>query len=238
MEENKLLSYAQLRDEILVKGKQYFQKAQLHKPNYEIQIRKETDNFQNQVDMVFLFDLNCPEKKVPAYDLMIIYENYIRCRDAEKVIHMLSSTMEKQYPYDEIQETAEKEEFYVKADVIDGNEEIGSMYLLSEEKLQCSVEELLKKDEVLGTTAEKEKANLHMIPYGENAVLIIPVNTMEEYNENLEILAELRQLELEQEKEAETLVYDRSRNVVLKNPEEIKELLIKGKVKKKGIFSR
>ena len=238
MEENKLLSYTQLRDKVLTEVKKYFQIPKLHKPNFEIRISEEKDNFQTTVDMVFIHDLNHPEKKVPTYDLMVIYENYIRCQDVEKVIRMLATTMERQYPQEEELKREDKPEFHITTMVVEGDGEINNVYLLTEDKLQYSTEEIMKEDDALIPIAEKEKSNLQMVPYGENAVLAIPLNTLEEYTDNLEVLAELYQLELEQEKELESQVYDRSRNVLIKDPEEIKELLIKGNVKKKGVFSR
>jgi len=238
MEESKLLSYAELRDKILLDGKKYFKNPQLRKNNYEINIKEEKDAFQTPTDMVFISDSKNQEQVSPAYDLMIVYENYVRSRDADKVIRMLAATMESQYSLQSEPMQAEMSEGCIITKTMEGSEEVGSVYVLAEESLKYGTSEILAKDDVLIPIAEKEKSNLQVVPYGENAVLAIPVNSLEEYAENLEVLAELRQLELEQIMEPESQVYDRERNMIVNDPEEIKELLIKGKVKKKGIFTK
>ena len=237
MEENKLLSYTELRDKILTEGKNYFQNPRFRKANFELGIREEKDNYETSVDMVYLLDMNQPQKASPAYDLMVLYENYFRSRDVEKVIRMLVAAIEKQYP----KETAVEREISECQAVtipVEGNEEIPMVYLLGERYGKCSISELPDKEDLLMPIAEKENANLQMISYGDETVLAVPVHSMEEYEENLQVLAELRQLELEQAKELENQVFDRNRNMLLKDPEEIKELLIKGKVQKRSLFAK
>lgn len=236
MENNKLISYDELREYLLKEGKQYFTKVRFRKPEYELRIKEEEDDFQNPEEKIYLFNWKQPDKQVPSYDFMVLYENYMRCQDVKKVVAFLMETIEKEYPEEAEKEQEKLPEAYVATVPVEGDEDVGNVYFLAEDKMQYGVPDLLKQDDILGSIAEKENANLQMISCGDNAVMAIPVETLEEYAENLDVLAELYQLE--QEKEAESQVYDRSRNVLVKDPEEIKELLLKGKVKKKGIFSR
>lgn len=236
MENNKLMSYDELKEYLLQEGKQHFTSVRFQKPEYELRIKEEVDDYQNPVEKIYLFDWKQPDKQVPSYDFIVLYENYMRCQNVKKVAAFLSETIEKQYPEEEVEEQEKLPEAHMSTVPVEGNEDVGNVYFLAEDKMQYGVSDLLKQDDVLSSIAEKENTNLQMISCGDKAVMAIPVETLEEYAENLDVLAELYQLE--QEKEAESQVYDRSRNVLVKDPEEIKELLLKGRVKKKGIFSR
>lgn len=234
MENNKLMSYDELKEYLLQEGKQHFTSARFQKPEYELRIKEEVDDYQNPLEKIYLFDWKQPDKQVPSYDFMVLYENYMRCQDVKKVAAFLIEIIEKQYP-EEVEEQEKLPEAHMSTVPVEGNEDVGNVYFLAEDKMQYGVSDLLKQDDVLSSIAEKENTNLQMISCGDKAVMAIPVETLEEYTENLDVLAELYQLE--QEKEAESQMYDRSRNVLVKDPEEIKELLMKGRVKKKGIFS-
>lgn len=195
-----------------------------------------SEDYRLKAGYTITYYSNNGEENEPSYDFMVLYENYMRCQNVKKVAAFLMETIEKEYPEEAEKEQDKLPEAYVETVPVEGDEDVGNVYFLAEDNMQYGVPDLLKQNDILGSIAEKENANLQMISCGDNAVMAIPVETLEEYAENLDVLAELYQLE--QEKEAESQIYDRSRNVLVKDPEEIKELLLKGKVKKKGIFSR
>lgn len=238
MEEAKLLSYLEFREKICTEGKNYFQNPQLRKQNFELRIKEEKDAYGEPEEMAYIFDHRNPELHPPAYSVLVSYETYCRSKDADRVLRMLSGLMEQQYPIEtEKAKTKEEKAQGGTVQMLPGDKEQGvpDAYVIlgAEERLGS---EELQEDGMLPSVAEREQANLQLLPLTSDALLVLPLHTAEEYEENLGVLNELQKLWQEQGQEPQ--VYDKDRNLLLKDTEEIRELLVNGKVQKKGIFSR
>lgn len=237
-EENKRVSYSQFKECVCKELKMYFAEAEFRKKNYEVAIMEDKDAYDAVEELVYLSDIREPAKKVPAYSLTVAYETYCRSGDLNGVMAALATAMEKQYPMEQKQQIIEEE--FVKSVVteIEGypEENIRSVYLITDQNEKRSSAELLKEDETLASIAEKEKDNLQIIVVADKAVLAIPASSETEVLENRDILSELWKM-AKQEVECDSLLYDRDRNLLLSDAEEIKELLAK-KQKKKNVFSK
>lgn len=239
MEETKLLSYPEFREKICTEGKNYFQNPQLRKQNFELRIRQEKDAYGAAEEMAYIFDRKNPNLQPSAYSVIVSYETYCRSKDADRVLQMLSGLMEQQYPL-EAEKEKNKEETAQRGivQVLPGDEEQGipNAYMILGAEGRPETEELLQEAGMLQSVAEREEANLQLLPLTSDALLALPLHTAGEYEENMEVHGELQKFWQEQGQGHQ--VYDRDRNLLLKDSEEIKELLANGKVQKKGIFSR
>lgn len=244
MGESSLLTYTEFCQKLCADGKAFFQNPQLRRQNYEIRIREERDAYDTPEDMVYLHNHAKPELQVPSYSVGLSYETYCRSRAADKVIHALVRLMEAQYPDAEQPEKMVKQEENLQSQpeivTLEGDRELGVSELfvvIPEMKDQHSG--TLCDDNLLGTLAEKMQGNLQLLPLtAEGAMLVMPVQTAGEYDENLSFLKELRMMEELSEQELSAILYDKDRNLVLRNPEEIKEILLSGKIRRKNIFSK
>lgn len=239
MGEGSLLTYTEFCQKLCMDGKAFFQNPHLRKQNYEIRIREERDAYDEPEDMVYLYNYRKPELQVPSYSVGLSYETYCRSRDEEKVIRVLIGVMEGQYP-DVVQPVKQEENPQSRSEIItlEGNQEqeVSEIFVVLGGD-SCSG--VPYDDDLLGTLAEKVQGNLQLLPLTEEgAVLAVPVQTAEEFDDNLSLLKELRMIEEQREQELAAGLYDKNRNLVLQDPEEIRELLLEGKLRKKSIFSR
>lgn len=238
MEElNKSMSYEEFKEKLYKDLKRYFSDAELRKPNYELRVREEEDAYEAVEEMLYLSDMKHPEKEVPSYSLAVAYETYSRSGNLELVMELLANVVETQYPKENVSVDLEEAPVRNNVDEIEGNpeEDIKNAYLITAANGDGTTEAVLKDDETLASIAEKEDRNLQLIPVSERGVLAVPVDSGIELEANLEIMAELNKLQLK-ETDIACQVYDRSRNLLISDVEEMKELLEKGKVKKKSMF--
>lgn len=244
MKEGSLLTFTEFCQKLCADGKAFLQNPQLRRQNYEIRIREERDAYDTPEDMVYLYNHAKPELQVPSYSVEMSYETYCRSRDAEKVICILVGLMERQYPDVEQPEKTVKQEKNPQSQpevvTLEGNQEqeVSELFVVmsgSENQRRGAPYD----DNQLGALAEKVQGNLQLLPLtAEGTMLVVPVQTAGEYDENLSFLKELRMMEKQSEQELSAALYDKDRNLVLQNPEEIKELLLSGKTWRKSIFSR
>lgn len=238
MEKNKLLSYSEFRDLLCRSLKNYFQTSRLKKNNIVAKVVEDSDAYEELVELIYLYDYKRPDLKVPMYEISVSYETYCRNNDAEKVIRMLAELMEKQYPEENTVLTLEEERYVSVVLELEGvpEQEVSSIYLITEQDGKCGPDRLLQDDETLAKLATKEQSNLQTISISEEALLAVPVQSMEEYEENLQLVDDLKKID--QRLGCESRVYDKERNTLVTDIGDIKDLLTQGSVQKKGFFVR
>lgn len=237
-EENKRVSYSQFKECTCKDLKMYFSDPEFRKQNYEVKIRENIDDYDSSEELLYLYDLKKPDKLVPEYSLSVSYETYCRSGNLAGVIKTLATTIEKQYPKEHKTLEVKEKPWHSKAEEVEGypEEEITAAYLITDPEGKRGVSEILQDDDTLAAIAEKEKCNLQVVAVDDKAVLAIPVSSEEEMEDNLEVMSELQHLY--QQELGACQLYDRNKNLLLSDLEEIKELLAKGKERKKSVFSK
>ncbi|MBP3609491.1 MAG: hypothetical protein J6J42_04040 [Lachnospiraceae bacterium] len=238
-EADRVISYEEFKERLFKELKNYFSDTELKKPNYELKVREEKDAYETMEEMLYLSDVRTPEKEMPAYSLAVAYETCCRSGNVEQVMELLANVMETQYPQEEIHLQSEEERILCSVDELPGEPEEGvrNVYLITAVDEAGIVHTLVQNDETLSAIAEKEQSNLQIIPVDEGAALAVPVTYGMELEENRGIMEELSSLQRKEMTE-ECQVYDRNRNLLISDMEEIKNLLEKGKVKKKSMFTK
>lgn len=241
MEEgNKNVSYSQFKECVCKDLKMYFEDSELRKPNYEVKIRENRDDYDTTEELLYLFNLRDPEKKVPEYSLSVVYETYYFSGKLSETIKALAETIEKQYPK-EMKKTEEIVEEISQSIVtkLEGyqEEDVGTVYLITDATGKRGVEGLLQEDDVLAEIAEKEQSNLQLITLNDTTLMALPVISEVEVTENRNVISELQYM-VRRKLEEEYRLYDRGKNLILSDLEAIKEVLEKGKDRKKSIFSK
>ena len=238
MEESKMLSYSEFRDFLCQNLKNYFHAPRLKKNNIVVKVTESPDAYDELIERIYLYDYKRPDLKAPTYERSVSYETYCRSGDAEKVIKMLAELMERQYPEENTVPTLEEERYISVVFELEGvpEQEVSSIYLITEQDGKCGPDRLLQDDETLAQLATKEQSNLQTISISEEVLLAVPVRSMEEYEENLQLMDDLKKID--QRLGSESRVYDKDRNTFVTDIGDIKDLLTQGSVPKKGFFVR
>ena len=239
-DENKRISYSQFKECVCKDLKMYFSDPELRKQNYEVRIREDKDAYDTSEELMYLCDLKNPDKKVPEYSLSVIYETYCCSRNLSEVIKALAETVVKQYPREQkLEEEVRSTPMRSIIRELNGypEENIGTVYLITDASGRRGAAELIQDDDMLAGIAEKEQSNLQIIEVDDTALMVIPVMSEVEMEDNREVMSELQHM-VRRELEEEYRLYDRNKNLLLSDIEDIKELLEKGKDRKKGVFSR
>lgn len=239
------MDYSEFKEKVCTDLKQYFQEPQLKKQNIEVVIQEQKDNYETSQDILSLWNRANSEQQFPDYNLFLIYETYKRSQDADKVIHALADLMEKQYLesviVQNVQETKESFQTTTACMVTliggDKEQEISDIYMLvtSESSIKNS---LPFCDDTLVELAEKEDAHLLLLPVAEDTLLAVPVQNIDDYKESLEIMEELQRVGMQVKQDMEISVYDKGKNLLLVEAEEMEHLLSQEKGKKRSIFSK
>ena len=239
-EENKHLSYSKFKECVCKDLKRYFSDTELRKKNYEVALREDRDAYDEVEELVYLLDLKNPEKNVPSYSLPVAYETYCRSGDINKVLAALATTLEKQYPQEQTPQIMQEKISMIIIQEVPGYLEedidIRTVYVITDQEGERTAVELLKEDETLAAIADKEGSHLQVIIADEKTIWATSAVSETEIEENLAIIEELQNIQL-QNSSREYWIYDKDKNLLLSDVEEIKNLLA-NKQKKRGLFSK
>ena len=217
-EENKHLSYSKFKECVCKDLKRYFSDTELRKKNYEVALREDRDAYDEVEELVYLLDLKNPEKNVPSYSLPV----------------------EKQYPQEQTPQIMQEKISMIIIQEVPGYLEedidIRTVYVITDQEGERTAVELLKEDETLAAIADKEGSHLQVIIADEKTIWATSAVSETEIEENLAIIEELQNIQL-QNSSIEYWIYDKDKNLLLSDVEEIKNLLA-NKQKKRGLFSK
>ena len=228
------MDYNAFKEKTIHMLKNFFTVSDLRASYIEVFIQEAKEDFEIPEEMICLFN-HIQKQQLPlSYSLFIAYETYRRCNDFDKAMQALATTFEKQY-------LENQGGFIIKegtlnpAMKIDGDEEmrVVAVYVIEQEKMN-----LLNDHSVLDELAQKEDADLLLLPIEDNAIMVVPTQTLEDYENNLEVYQELCKTEMIQTSETQVMFYSKSSNALLEKTEEI-GLWLEGRKKgRRGYFSR
>ena len=228
------MDYNAFKEKTIHLLKKFFTITDLRASYIEVFIQEAKEDFEIPEDMICLFN-HVQEKQLPlAYSLFIAYETYRRCNDFEKTMKGLAATFEKQYLENQEASTIKEEtpNFILKV-AGDAEMNIDAVYVIEQNE-----NIFLYDHSALDELAQKEDADLLLIPVSEEATMLVPTHTLEEYEDNLEIYKELCKTEMIPNLETSVKLYSKNSNVLLEKTEEIIPWL-EGKQKgKRNYFSK
>ena len=228
------MDYNAFKEKTIHMLKKFFTVSDLRASYIEVFIQEAKEDFEIPEEMICLFN-HVQEKQLPlSYSLFIAYETYRRCNDFDKAMQALAATFEKQYLENQ-EATMVKEETQNPVIKVNGDAEmsVAAVYVIEQDR-----NSFLYDHSALDELAQKEDADLLLLPIEDSAIMVVPTQTLEEYEDNLEVYQELCKTEMIPALETQVMFYSKSSNVLLEKMEEIGPWLEGKKKGRRGYFSK
>ena len=228
------MDYNAFKEKTIHMLKKFFTVSDLRASYIEVFIQEAKEDFEIPEEMICLFN-HVQEKQLPlSYSLFIAYETYRRCNDFDKAMQALAATFEKQYLENQ-EAIIIKEETQNSIIKVDGDTrmKLAAVYVMEQDR-----NSFLYDHSALDELAQKEDADLLLLPIEDSVIMVVPTQTLEEYEDNLEVYQELCKTEMIPALETQVMFYSRSSNVLLEKMEEIGPWLEGKKKGRRSYFSK